>query len=227
MTYQYSSMRITVQSVFFTARHRLCMWHITEKITSKVRHAISKAGFTSDISNIVWTDKLDPDEFDRSYFRDCDMSGLMRTSSRSESENYSKNDHESLYTTPAIKTQDPMEKHACKVFTRVAFFKVQGQMKAATRYCLSYKVQKLLENSTKFYIGDTSVKTSNIDETVDRISNPYYFDELIPKYSEVIVNHRTNEILCNCKMYERVGYFFRHILYVLRMDAVPETIFPS
>ncbi|XP_071713608.1 protein FAR1-RELATED SEQUENCE 5-like [Rutidosis leptorrhynchoides] len=117
MTNQDPSMCIAVQAMFFTARHRLCMWHITQKITSKVGHAISKAGFKSDISNMVWTDKLDPDEFDRrwfsilhkynlddhnwlidmfnvrqkwipAYFRDSDMSDLMRTSSRSESENH-------------------------------------------------------------------------------------------------------------------------------------------
>ncbi|XP_071740064.1 protein FAR1-RELATED SEQUENCE 5-like [Rutidosis leptorrhynchoides] len=255
MTDQDPSMLTAVQSVFLTARHRLCIWHITDKITSKVGHAISRAGFKSDISNIVWTDKLDPDEFDRRW--DWDMSGLMRTSSRPESENHvfqqlmsrsstlvefisffetameiqryeqSKNDHESLYTTPEIETQHPMEKHAGKVFTRAAFFMIQGQMKAATRYYMSYKIQKLSEDTTKFCIGDTRVKTLSIDETIDRIANPYYFDESIPRFSDVIVNRRTKEIFFNCKMYERVGYFFRHILYVLRMDDVPKTILPS
>ncbi|XP_071727200.1 protein FAR1-RELATED SEQUENCE 5-like [Rutidosis leptorrhynchoides] len=232
MTDQDPSMLIAVQSVFLTARHRLgsiCNqigsnlhvdW-VQSTISFGVGHAISRAGFKSNISNIVWTDRLDPDEFDRrwfsilhkynlddhnwlidmfnlrqkwipAYFRDWDMSGLMRTSSRSESGNHvfqqlmsrsstlvefisffetameiqryeqSKNDHESLYTTPKIETQHPMEKHAGKVFTRAAFFMIQGQMQAATRYCMSYKIQKLSEDTTKFCIGDTSVKTSKL-----------------------------------------------------------------
>ncbi|XP_071686963.1 uncharacterized protein [Rutidosis leptorrhynchoides] len=300
MTDQDLSMLIAVQSVFLTARHRLCMWHITDWVQSAIRlgpicmqigsnlqsvgHAISRAGFKFDISNIVWTDKLDPDEFDRrwfsilhkynlddhnwlidmfdlrqkwipAYFRDLDMSGLMRTSSRSESENHvfqqlmsrsstlvefisffetameiqryeqSKNDHESLYTTPEIETQHPMEKHAGKVFTRAAFFMIQGQMKAATRYCMSYKIQKLSEDTTKFCIGDTSVKTSNIDETIDRIANPYYFDESIQRFSDVIVNRRTKENFATAKCMRELVIFAVTFYMFLEWRLCPKQYF--
>ncbi|XP_071741266.1 protein FAR1-RELATED SEQUENCE 5-like [Rutidosis leptorrhynchoides] len=161
MTDQDPAMKIAVEEVFKTARHRLCMWHITEKLTSKVGVSICNSGFKARLSQIVWTNKLQPSDFEKqwggimrkfnleqhewlctmydmrfrwipAYFLEWNMSGLMRTSSRSESENHmfgqlmsdsstlveflsffdtamhsqrftqSKNDHESEYTSPDI-----------------------------------------------------------------------------------------------------------------------------
>ncbi|XP_071695840.1 protein FAR1-RELATED SEQUENCE 5-like [Rutidosis leptorrhynchoides] len=161
MTDQDPAMKKAVEEVFKTARHRLCMWHITEKLTSKVGVTICNSGFKARFSQIVWTNKLQPHDFEKrwggvmrnfnleqhewlidmynmrfkwipAYFLQWKMSGLMRTSSRSESENHmfgqlmsgsstlveflsffdtamhtqrfnqSKNDHESEYTTPDV-----------------------------------------------------------------------------------------------------------------------------
>ncbi|XP_071687986.1 protein FAR1-RELATED SEQUENCE 5-like [Rutidosis leptorrhynchoides] len=63
-----SSMIVAIEVVFKKARHRLCMWHVTEKITNKIGPAISNVSFKDSISQIVWTDKLDPDDFDKRWF---------------------------------------------------------------------------------------------------------------------------------------------------------------
>ncbi|XP_071739894.1 protein FAR1-RELATED SEQUENCE 5-like [Rutidosis leptorrhynchoides] len=197
-TDQDPSMIVAIEAVFMKARHRLYMWHVTEKITNKVNGqklgqihqkfgqrwsiiensigpAISNVGFKDSISQIVWTDKLDPDDFDKrwfsivaryklednewlnemfklrrkwipAYFRYWDMSGLMRTSSRSESENHmfqqlmsnsstlvefisffetamqiqrqvqSKNDHDSRYTIPKVVTDYEIEQPAVQLY---------------------------------------------------------------------------------------------------------------
>ncbi|XP_071727513.1 protein FAR1-RELATED SEQUENCE 5-like [Rutidosis leptorrhynchoides] len=62
------SMIVAIEAVFKKARHRLCMWHVTEKITNKIGPAVSNVGFKDSISQIAWTDKLDPDEFDKRWF---------------------------------------------------------------------------------------------------------------------------------------------------------------
>ncbi|GKB66636.1 FAR1-related sequence 5-like protein [Tanacetum coccineum] len=59
MTDQDGAMKRAIESVFTKAKHRLCMWHIMQKIPSKIP----------------------------AYFIDSPLYGLMRTTSRSESEN--------------------------------------------------------------------------------------------------------------------------------------------
>ncbi|XP_074300369.1 protein FAR1-RELATED SEQUENCE 5-like [Silene latifolia] len=97
--------------------HRFCMWHIMKKLPDKVGSTIYKdTDFLKEISSIVWNKDIEPTEFESSwcsimakhdlsgngwlksmfedskvwipaYFRDTYMGGLLRTTSRSESEN--------------------------------------------------------------------------------------------------------------------------------------------
>ena len=95
------------------------------------------------------------------------MSGLMRTSSRSESENNAygrltsidltlwefynhfdsvvgcqqfgqrKNDHDSRYTVPDFHTELQIEKEASELYTRSIFFDVQTEIYASVISCMS------------------------------------------------------------------------------------------
>ncbi|GJS64696.1 FAR1-related sequence 5-like protein [Tanacetum coccineum] len=110
-------MKIVIPECFPNTRHRLCMWHIMQKLVTKVGTAIcNKTDFKRRICDIVWTDQILPYEFEReweimiedfkiddnkwlqdmfdireswipAFLRDELMAGLMRTTSRSESEN--------------------------------------------------------------------------------------------------------------------------------------------
>ncbi|GJW41729.1 FAR1 DNA binding domain, zinc finger, SWIM-type, MULE transposase domain containing protein [Tanacetum coccineum] len=112
------------------------------------------------------------------------MAGLMRTTSRSESENHffgkwtsphltlieflshydtaidyqryieRKNDHDSRYKIPAFKTDLPMEKEACKLYTRTLFFDVQDEMFASYKYCIALSVVQT-ENTETYSVRDT------------------------------------------------------------------------
>ncbi|GKE29735.1 FAR1-related sequence 5-like protein [Tanacetum coccineum] len=117
LTDQDPAMKVAIETIFMNARHQFCMWHITEKLTAKVGTSISRYGFKKKISRIIWTDRLDPEEFDDkwisivnefhlednkwlsdmfnlrekwipAYFRDMPLSRLMRTTSCFESENH-------------------------------------------------------------------------------------------------------------------------------------------
>ncbi|KAL2900496.1 Protein FAR1-RELATED SEQUENCE 5 [Bienertia sinuspersici] len=98
-------------------RHRLCMWHIMKKVPEKVGPTLAQnEDFMSDFCNCVWSKRTERVEFDElwnlilekynlmnniwlqhmfqirqnwipSYYRNMPMSGVMRTTSRSESEN--------------------------------------------------------------------------------------------------------------------------------------------
>ncbi|GJS89390.1 FAR1-related sequence 5-like protein [Tanacetum coccineum] len=118
ITDQDPSMKIAIPECFPNTRHRLCMWHIMQKLVTKVGTAIcNKTNFKRRICDIVWTYQILPYEFEReweimikdfqlddnkwlqdmfdireswipAFLRDELMAGLMRTTSRSKSENH-------------------------------------------------------------------------------------------------------------------------------------------
>ncbi|XP_074278306.1 protein FAR1-RELATED SEQUENCE 5-like [Silene latifolia] len=99
-------------------QHRYCMWHILKKLLEKVGPSICKeTQFLKEINSCVWGEDVEPHEFEErwttiveshglsknewlkekygirqmwipAYFRDLFLGVLMRTTSRSESENH-------------------------------------------------------------------------------------------------------------------------------------------
>ncbi|XP_019175537.1 PREDICTED: protein FAR1-RELATED SEQUENCE 1-like [Ipomoea nil] len=118
VTDQDPAMKVAIPTVFKQARHRYCMWHIMCKVGEKVGPTLNKnEEFRNKLNLIVWTSSLEPPDFEKqwrelmekynlvehnwfktmfearkhwipAYFRDGFMGGLLRTTSRSESENY-------------------------------------------------------------------------------------------------------------------------------------------
>lgn len=208
-----------------------------------INASICNEGLKAQLCKIVWTHKLDPEDFNQrwwhilnkfnlqdhkwlrdmfelrnnwipAYFRDWAMSGLMRTSSRSESENHmfgqlmsasstlleffthfetamqaqrftqSKNDHESMYTTPATTPGVEFENDIVNLYTRTVFLGVQKDIQDSIKYCMSENVTH--DEGVKTYtIVDTSIANNDLDDTIDRNVEPKYFDALIPTHSKV------------------------------------------
>ncbi|GKA06187.1 FAR1-related sequence 5-like protein, partial [Tanacetum coccineum] len=68
ITDQDPSMKIAIPECFPNTRHRLCMWHIMQKLVTKVGTAIcNKTDFKRRICDIVWTDQILPYEFEREW----------------------------------------------------------------------------------------------------------------------------------------------------------------
>ncbi|XP_074266735.1 protein FAR1-RELATED SEQUENCE 5-like [Silene latifolia] len=103
-------------SVFKTARHRYCMWHITQKITDKVGSRSADTDFLARFNAVVWDPDMEPSEFEEkwqkvisdfeledndwlttmfdddtplipAYHRDLALGCILRTTQRSESTN--------------------------------------------------------------------------------------------------------------------------------------------
>ncbi|XP_074271713.1 protein FAR1-RELATED SEQUENCE 5-like [Silene latifolia] len=100
-----------------TARHRYCMWHITQKITDKVGSALCRdTDFLARFNAVVWDPDMEPSEFEEkwqkvisdfeledndwlttmfddrhhwipAYHRDLALGCILRTTQRSESTN--------------------------------------------------------------------------------------------------------------------------------------------
>jgi hypothetical protein len=118
------------------------------------------------------------------FYRDEPLSGLMRTTSRSESENHffgqvsnsqltlveffnhfdtamesqrythRKNDHYSRYTVPDLWTNLVMESQAAQLFTRTIFHDVQEEIMASYDDNMSFKVKKRPDGWLRVYIKD-------------------------------------------------------------------------
>ncbi|XP_074283101.1 protein FAR1-RELATED SEQUENCE 5-like [Silene latifolia] len=59
------------------ARHRFCMWHIMKKVTDKVGSTICKeTDFLSRLNNVVWSEDLEPKEFEENWAKVISESSL-------------------------------------------------------------------------------------------------------------------------------------------------------
>lgn len=184
--------------------------------------------FKKRICDIVWTDQISPEVFERewdrmindfelhdnkwlgdmfvmrerwipAYLRDVHMAGLMRTTSRSESENHffgkwtsphlslveflshhdtaieyqryieRKNDHDSRYRSPEFKTDLQMEEEASKLYTRTIFFDVQDEMLASYKFCIALSVVQS-ENMEIYAVRDSQFEKRKLVDNVYQVS---------------------------------------------------------
>ncbi|KAI3801880.1 hypothetical protein L1987_29997 [Smallanthus sonchifolius] len=64
VTDQNPAMRKAIEEVFTKSRHRLCTWHVMNKLSMKVgANLCNSTDFKEDICSIVWTDALTPEQF--------------------------------------------------------------------------------------------------------------------------------------------------------------------
>ncbi|CAH9062579.1 unnamed protein product [Cuscuta europaea] len=252
ITDQDPSMKIAFTKVFTTSAHRFCMWHIMSKVSSKVGPVLSKnSEFMSKLNYVVWSHYLEPDVFEKkwtsimeefglqnhvwfsnmydirkdwipSYFRDLYMAGLLRTTSRSESENNFfgefSNPHFSLVEFymqfesamdaqrhsnaklnadcesyfPTYKTPLAIERYAATVYTLTIFSDVQSEICSA---CFSCRVTSLREN----------------EDCLEYLIS----DERGLRFTVHCKSDATN-LTCSCKYFLRLGLVCRHMFVVLK-----------
>ncbi|XP_031104698.1 protein FAR1-RELATED SEQUENCE 5-like [Ipomoea triloba] len=202
VTDQDPTMKVVVAQVFGASKHRFCMWHIMCKVGEKVGPVLSKDEvFRRKLNGIVWDNSLDPNVFELRwnhikeeyglgdngwfhylfesrtfwappYFHDELMAGLVRTTSRSESQNSFlgsfSNGHSSLveflvhYDSaigaqrhaqaklnadceacfPVLNTPLALERHAMVVYTISIFYDVQDEICSV---CFSCQVVSLTD----------------------------------------------------------------------------------
>ncbi|XP_074271233.1 protein FAR1-RELATED SEQUENCE 5-like [Silene latifolia] len=171
------------------------MWHILKKLPEKVGPVICKdTEFLKKINRCVWSEDVEPPEFEKrwttvaeshglsdnewlkekynirnmwvpAYFRDLFLGGLMKTASRSESENHffsnftnpnltlvefwmrfesamdaqrwthSKLVAQSKNSFPQLSTPLVLEKHASEIYTPTIFGEFQKEVEAACYSC--------------------------------------------------------------------------------------------
>ncbi|KAK9676159.1 hypothetical protein RND81_11G058400 [Saponaria officinalis] len=195
ITDQDPAMKIAIAEIFTEASHRLCMWHIMKKLREKIdAYLWQDEDFKKRLNCCVWSNNLDANDFEEAwsniminyelidhpwftllfemreewipaYFKDIFMGGLMRVTSRSESENsffdrfvtphvslvefwmcyesaidaqrhkQLKLNHDNKQTHAPLKTPLPLEKHGAETYTHNIFKDFQTELCAALYNC--------------------------------------------------------------------------------------------
>lgn len=252
-----ASMKAAIRIVLPFTKHRLCMWHIMRKLPDKVRPSLSdNEHFYKEMNCCVWGSET-PNEFEGkwvslisefglegnewldtryeiraswvpAYCRDVPLAGILRTTSRSESQNsffrhfigykYAlvefwlrfgtameeqrhqelEADNANLHSTPKLQTTWEIEKNGSEVFTNKVFGSFQKEVLAARDHCF-------VENTHH----DGELKTMEIsdDSTKNRV---------------VSLNTSSMVASCSCMLLELNGIPCRHIIHVLRGAKLKE-----
>ncbi|KAK1415134.1 hypothetical protein QVD17_30906 [Tagetes erecta] len=278
VTDQDPAVKKAVEEVFSESKHRLCMWHITNKLPVKISsNILQNTDFRKTFHRIVWNIYLGPIQFEEkwkemleeyqlshskwlndmynirerwipAFFKNLEMCGLMRTSSRSESENsffssfthqgdtlvqfmfsfdaamekqrYIQEmlDHHSRNTVPKFKTELQIERHASKLYTRTIFKLMQIEITESVWRC-SHKTIVSEEGIEVYYVNEKRHVNETEDEEIKRIQ--LYTTERRNEF-KVLHNKIDGSTVCICEHYLRLGILCRHALYVLRCCGIEE-----
>ncbi|XP_019190597.1 PREDICTED: protein FAR1-RELATED SEQUENCE 5-like [Ipomoea nil] len=252
VTDQDPAMKSAIAQILPECRHRYCMWHIMTKVSEKSGVELSKdQTFRTQLNNIVWNETIGISDFETqwqslmekynltgrrwfiklyterafwipSYFLDLPMSGVLRTTSHSESENnaYGKStrphcslvefyvQYESVLETqrhkqcklnaesegslPEFKTPLALERHIAQVFTLTVFYELQLEIEAACFYCKVVGIR-----------ADGECIRYDIKGEYNVIHTVEYMPSL------TIAS-------CSCKLFERLGLVCRHMFLVFK-----------
>ncbi|CAI9277696.1 unnamed protein product [Lactuca saligna] len=169
---QYLAMQEAIETVFPQSIHRLCMWHITSKLPLKVSlNIVNNPEFRKKFNFLIWNSRLEVDDFEiPAFFKHVPLSGLMRTTSSSESENstFHQNTHcgsmlvhfmisfeaameKQRFTQssfdfktndkhPIMRTPFEIERNASMFYTRTVFRQVQNEMYLSMVSCTQISI---------------------------------------------------------------------------------------
>ncbi|XP_074305319.1 protein FAR1-RELATED SEQUENCE 5-like [Silene latifolia] len=186
----------SVPLVFKTERHRFCMWHIMNKMSSKFDVSRSDYNdFMCKINDIIWDDEFEAAEFDGIWEQIIEDHGV------------GVNDW--FADTYAIRGQWPasthlaLEIHAAKVYTYSAFHKFKQEAILSIDTCRTGGFTERGE------LEVTTAKDSSRKKNFKVAYSPALTDDT-----------GTRKASCSCTMFERTGILCRHIIWIFSASGI-------
>ncbi|GJS74641.1 FAR1-related sequence 5-like protein [Tanacetum coccineum] len=275
VTDQDGAMKRAIEAVFTKSKHRLCMWHIMQKIPSKIcKQIYNETDFKERFDKIVWNMFIEPLKFEEkwakliedfglqnhkwmtkmfnireiwipAYFVDSPLFGLMRTTSRSESENsffksftspgatlvsfmmsyesamerqrYRQEalDFKTIEAAPKCETKLPIELHAARVYTRTIFLLVQTEI---IQGCWTCTIQdlKINEGCETVIIRDKNPKNNTALNTKKGKEQEKKSVAETARDFKVLRIIEDGSVVCSCRHFLRYGFLCRHIFCVFK-----------
>ncbi|GJX10970.1 FAR1-related sequence 5-like protein [Tanacetum coccineum] len=218
---QDGAMRLAVAAEFPESKHRLCMWHIMQKIPAK-KNLVRSSMFIGpeefedkwnkfmeefNLVNHKWLSKMYRlrSSWIPAFFVDSPLCGLMRTTSRSESEN-----------------------SFLSYF--LSFGATLKEIVAGSWLC-SITGMSSDEGCTVCTIDEDKVKPVGFPEVIDKENTSENVDEEInlhqkhTGYYKVLYNKGDSSVTCCCQLFVRSGILCRHIFCVFKnfkVSCIPD-----
>ncbi|XP_035837194.1 protein FAR1-RELATED SEQUENCE 5-like [Helianthus annuus] len=229
LTDQDPAMKQAIAKVFNESVHRLCMWHIMDKLPHKIDGDVLQ---NTNLRRHKWLSDMFSirDQWVPGYFRDIPMCCLMKTTSRCESSNalfkvnssasntlvqfmlcfeipidgqrYRQrvSEHKTESISAALSTPLPIEAHAALVYTRSIFKEVPKEISKALLSCMN---------------GRPNVVDGYEHYTVSHFEK----GTVIGDYT-VKINPSDNSVTCSCMLFTRIGYLCRHVFSAYRFRGI-------
>ncbi|KAL9672143.1 hypothetical protein QQ045_028391 [Rhodiola kirilowii] len=258
LTDQDPSLREVVPKVMPDTHHRFCIWHIMRKLSSNVSFFGSiNSEFRSKMKAIVYDYHIDTEDFEvkwvhlmaeydmsgnkwllkmyrlrvfwiPAYFRDIQLGGLLRTTSRSESQNsffgsflnkdmtlvafflnfnsalesqrqtQCKCDNENSSKKLLKRTPLSIEVDTLKNYTRKVSQDVQSEIAAS---CFDVSIIKLLEHEE---VVTYEIQDSRYNGTIFQVSH----------------HQSSPNFVCTCHLFERIGILCRHVFAAFKSAGI-------
>ncbi|GKC44717.1 protein FAR1-related sequence 5 [Tanacetum coccineum] len=232
VTDQDGAMKNAIQAEFGGFKHRLCMWHITQKLFAKICAKIyDETDFKKKLNKIVWNMYISPEEFEykwgklmeefklknhkwltkmfnirstwiSAYFIDSPLCGLMRTTSRLET---------------MEKQRHVQERMDHKIIDIVPKLKTLLKIE---HHASNVYTRSLFELSPYLYEmpNKKKKKPQSVDKGNDKAEENDKVDLFFKKDGlyKVLRNVGDGSVVCSRQLFVRVGILCKHIFYVFK-----------
>ncbi|KAJ9536489.1 hypothetical protein OSB04_un000326 [Centaurea solstitialis] len=198
ITDQCPSMKQVIPIVFPSSVHRLCMWHITQKVKAKIGvHMTKTTNFVPDFNKIVWDVHMDPADFEYRWNKLMNEYGLSGDSWFTD-----------LRSTLFLEwfCHGGLKHMQCMVYTRRIFFEFQKEIAKVVWYCGLEDIEKV--DGKKIYVITRKNKESSVKTQY-----------------KVCQDKSDGTVTCSCNFFIRNGILCRHALKVLindGCDSIPD-----
>ncbi|GJU79677.1 RNA-directed DNA polymerase, eukaryota [Tanacetum coccineum] len=177
VTDQDGAMRLAVAAEFPESKHRLCMWHIMQKIPAKEFE--DKCDKLIEEFNLCQSKRLSRcNVLGSSWDPAPSLLILHYSAMERQRQTQEKLDHQSFDSFPNLLTPLPIEDHASKVYTRSLFIRVQKEIVAGSWLC-SITGMSSDEGCTVCTIDEDKVKPVGFPEVIDKENTSENVDEEI------------------------------------------------
>ncbi|XP_074290819.1 protein FAR-RED IMPAIRED RESPONSE 1-like [Silene latifolia] len=195
-----------------TARHRYCMWHITQKITDKVGSALFRdTDFLARFNAVVWDPDMEPSEFEEKWQKvilDFELEDNdWLTTMFDDRHHWIPAYHRDLALGCILRTTQMIE-NLLRIL--VALKPGSKSMDPAALYMKVFQEEVMAADSCG--VDDL--------EKEEHVRIIHVIDAETDIIFKVRLDLRSTDAVCECKLFERIGLLCRHIVWVYKGKGI-------
>nr|GEV05066.1 hypothetical protein [Tanacetum cinerariifolium] len=197
VTDQDGAMKMAIETVVTESTYRLCMWHIMQKVPTKICPEIyDETDFKERFGKLVWNMFMEPLEV---------------------------LDFRTFNSAPKLHTKLTIEIHACKVYTRTISLLVQKEIYEGCWACQiqEFKKEEGCEIVKVRDIRAGAYRTLYKEEGKETVIQE---KDKVEDY-KVVHNPEDGSVECTCRHFLRYGFLCRHVFCVLKncnIEVIPK-----